>query len=37
MADSLIAGIVLEHAAIITRNPDNYRRVPGLKISGVYS
>ena len=34
MADSLIAGIALDHGAIlITRNQKHYQRVPGLKLS----
>ena len=34
MADSLIAGIALDHGAIlITRNRKHYQRVPGLKLS----
>jgi tRNA(fMet)-specific endonuclease VapC len=34
MAESLIAGIAMEHGAIlITRNFKHYRRVPGLKLS----
>lgn len=34
MADSLIAGITLDHGAIlITRNRKHYQRVPGLKMS----
>jgi tRNA(fMet)-specific endonuclease VapC len=34
MADSLIAGIALEHGAIlITRNRKHYQRVPGLRLS----
>lgn len=38
MADSLIAGIALDHGAIlITGNRKHYQRVPGLKLSGQYS
>jgi tRNA(fMet)-specific endonuclease VapC len=34
MADSLIAGIALDHGAIlITRNRKHYQRVPGLRLS----
>jgi tRNA(fMet)-specific endonuclease VapC len=34
MADALIAGIALDHNAIlITRNLKHYKRVPGLKLS----
>ena len=34
MADSLIAGIAVEHHAIlITRNRKHYERIPGLKLS----
>ena len=37
MADSLIAGIALDHGAIlITRNRKHYQRVPGLKLSAQY-
>jgi tRNA(fMet)-specific endonuclease VapC len=37
MADSLIAGIALDHGAIlITRNKKHYQRVPGLKLSSHY-
>jgi tRNA(fMet)-specific endonuclease VapC len=38
MADSLIAGIVLDRDAIlITRNRKHYQRIPGLRLSGQYS
>ena len=38
MADSLIAGITLEHGAIlITRNRKHYQRVPGLRLSGQWA
>lgn len=37
MADSIIAGIALDHGAIlITRNRRHYQRVPGLKVSGLW-
>ncbi len=37
MADSLIAGIVLTHGAVLlTRNTRHFERVPGLHLSGRY-
>jgi tRNA(fMet)-specific endonuclease VapC len=37
MADSLIAGIAIDHGAIlITRNSKHYQPVPGLKLSSHY-